>query len=59
MNSKTLYEQGNEQRRKGNFAEAMNLYSEAIRLDPDSPARVAREMLRAQFDFYCKDFYNP
>ncbi len=59
MTSGELYRKGNELRREGRFAEAMNVYSEALSIDPDSPAKVAREMLVAQFDFYCKDYYNP
>ncbi len=59
MDSEELYRQGNLMRRQGHYAEAMNLYAEAVRLDPASPARVAREMLASQFDFFCKDYYNP
>ncbi|MCD7714729.1 MAG: tetratricopeptide repeat protein [Prevotella sp.] len=57
--SAELYERGNRLRREGRYDEAMNAYSEAVALDPDSPARTAREMLAAQFEFYCKDYYNP
>ena len=32
---------------------------EAIALDPDSPAVVAKEMLDNILGFYCKDYYNP
>ncbi|MCD8282706.1 MAG: tetratricopeptide repeat protein [Prevotella sp.] len=59
MSSEELYQKGNEMRRAGRFAEAMNLYSAALDKDPNSPARTAREMLEAQFAFFCKDIYNP
>ena len=59
MTADALYRQGNEYRRQGLFHEAINCYLEAERLDPDSPAAVARTMLQDIMDFYCKDMYNP
>lgn len=59
MTAAELYIKGNEMRRDGRFAEALNLYAEALILDADSPAKVAKEMLEAQFAFFCKDYYNP
>ncbi len=59
MTADDLYNKANELRRSGNFAEALNLYTEAVSLDADSPAKVAKEMLEAQFAFFCKDYYNP
>ncbi len=59
MRADELYEEGNKARREGRFADAMNLYAKAVERDPDSPARVAREMLAEQFEFYCRDIYNP
>ena len=45
MTAHEYYLEGNEHRRKGDFAAAMNCYSEAIRLDGNSPAAEARQML--------------
>lgn len=54
-----LYERGNTLRRQQRWAEAMNMYDEALALDPASPAGPAREMLMEIMNFYCKDYYNP
>lgn len=54
-----LYIQGNGYRKKGTYHEALNCYTEAIALDEDSPAVIAKQMLEEQFDFYYKDLYNP
>jgi len=54
-----LYRQGNELRRQGRFADAINSYIEAEKADADSPAREARRMLEDIMTFYCKDMYNP
>ena len=54
-----FYLKGNECRRKGMWHEAMNCYSEALDIDPESPAKEAREMLASILNFRCKDFYNP
>ena len=59
MTAEELYRLGNEHRKAGRYAEAMNAYSEALALDPESPAAVAKEMLEEQYRFYCKDYYNP
>lgn len=53
------YRTGNEWRRKGDYKKAHDFYSEAIALDPDSPAVTALEMLDNIMSFYCKDYYNP
>lgn len=53
------YEEGNEYRRQGNFQQAMHCYMEAIELDPQSPARHAKEMMDSIFNFYHHDAYNP
>lgn len=53
------YQAGNEWRRKGDFKRALDCYMEAIALDADSPAVVAKEMLDDIMNFYCKDYYNP
>ena len=59
MTAQEWYQQGNEWRKTGHFAEAINCYMEAARLDPDSPAVEAKQMLDDIMAFYCKDMYNP
>lgn len=59
MSADELYQRGNEMRRQGLWHEAINLYIEAIELDPDSPAREAKAMLDDILGFYNKDAYNP
>ena len=39
------YEQGNALRKQSRWGEAINCYTEAIALDPDSPAVEAKSML--------------
>ena len=58
-NAQDWYVQGNACRKQGLWHEAMNCYSKAIELDPDSPAVEARRMLEDIMNFYCKDMYNP
>ena len=59
MNSRELYEQGNDYRRQGNWQEAINSYLQAIELDPDSTAVEAKAMLDDILNYYHKDAYNP
>lgn len=59
MTALEWYRKGNEHRRRGEFGEALSCYLEAIALDPDSPAVVAKQMLDEQYAFYYKDLYNP
>jgi len=59
MTAEEFYAVGNSFRRQGNWQEAINNYVEAIRLDPESPAVEAKQMLDDILDFYCKDMYNP
>ena len=59
MNSRELYEQGNDYRRQGNWQEAINSYIQAIELDSDSPAVEAKAMLDDILNYYHKDAYNP
>ncbi|MDD6552499.1 MAG: tetratricopeptide repeat protein [Prevotellaceae bacterium] len=59
MTSNEYYQQGNDYRRKGDFQHAINCYLEAIRLDANSPAVEAKQMLDDILNFYCKDYYNP
>ncbi len=57
--AQSLYQQGNDYRRRGQFGEAINCYIEATKLDPDSPAAEAKRMLDDIMSFYCKDMFNP
>jgi len=57
--AQALYLKGNALRKQQQWAEAMNAYEQAMRLDPDSPARHARAMLQQILDYRCKDYYNP
>lgn len=59
MNSEEYYIQGNKYRKEGNWQLAIESYSEAIELDPDSPAVHAKEMLDNIMSYYCKDLLNP
>ena len=59
MTAEDYYRMGNEARRQGQWAEAINHYIQAEELDPDSPATEAHKMLDDIMSFYCKDMYNP
>ena len=59
MTAQEWYERGNSLRRQSQWHEAMNCYTKAIELDPNSPAVVARRMLEDIMNYYCKDLYNP
>jgi len=59
MTAQELYEQGNQYRRQSLWHEAINCYTQAIELDPDSPAVTAKRMLEDIMNYYCKDLYNP
>lgn len=59
MSSEEYYAEGNEYRRQGRWADAINSYIQAIELDPDSPAVEAKQMLEDIMNFYNKDAYNP
>ena len=49
---------GNAYRKQSNWQQALNHYSLAIKLNPESPALHAREMLMDILNFYNKDMYN-
>ena len=59
MTSREYYEEGNENRRKGNFAAAINSYIKAIELDAESPAVEATAMLADIPNFYNTAASNP
>lgn len=52
------YLRGNAYRKLGNWQMALNNYLEAIELNPDSPARQAKEMVMDILNFYNKDMFN-
>lgn len=54
-----FYLLGNAHRKRGDWQQALNAYSEAVALNPDSPAASARHMVMDILNFYHKDFYNP
>lgn len=53
------YLKGNAYRKQQNWQQAINCYSEAVSINPESPAREARTMLLDILNFYHKDLYNP
>lgn len=53
------YELGNAYRKKGEFAQALNCYLEAMAINPDGPATEAHRMLMSILEYYHKDYYNP
>ena len=59
MTAEEYYLQGNEARKRGLWHEAINCYTEAAELDPDSPAVEAKRMLNDILNYYNKDMYNP
>lgn len=59
MTATEFYELGNRLRKEGLFSQAINYYTEAIKLDPSSPAAVAKQMLEDILNYYNKDIYNP
>ena len=59
MTAEEYFQRGTECRQRGDWQEALANYMEAIELDPDSPAVIAKEMLENILNFYNKDAYNP
>lgn len=49
---------GNLYRKRDNWQEALQCYARALELNPESPARHAREMIVQIMDFYDKERYN-
>ncbi len=50
---------GNAYRKRGDFAQALGCYLEAMAINPESPAAGACQMLTDIMEFYHKDYYNP
>ncbi len=59
MTADELYRKGNDFRKQGKWADAINCYTEATELNPESPAAEAKKMLEDILNFYHKDTYNP
>lgn len=55
---RAYYLLGNAYRKQGNWQQALNNYRHAIDLNPESPARQARQMVMDILNFYNKDMYN-
>lgn len=53
------YVLGNAYRRGNHWQDAINSYSRAIELNPESPAKDMRASCIKILDFYNKDMYNP
>lgn len=54
-----LYLRGNVFLKKGSWHDALGSFLESEHIDPQGPAREAREMLDEIMNFYNKDLYNP
>lgn len=50
---------GNAHRRMANWRLALNSYSEAMELNPASPAKDAYDSVMEILEFYNHDLYNP
>ena len=53
-----FYLRGNAYRRGNNWKEAIDDYTQAVELNPDSPAKALREDCIEILDFYNKDMFN-
>lgn len=49
---------GNAYRKMENWQMAMNSYRQAMEINPESPARLAYDMVVQILDFYNKDMFN-
>lgn len=58
MDDTLYYLLGNAWRKKGNWQLAMNNYLEALRINPESPAKQALEIANEILEFRNKDLYN-
>lgn len=59
MTAQDLSQSAAEARAKGRWAEAINLYEQAAKLEPDGPAKAQADMLKQILDYRCKAIYNP
>lgn len=58
LKDEAYYVRGNAFRRGNNWREAINDYSRAIELNPDSPALAMRQGCIEILDFFNKDMFN-
>lgn len=58
LKDEAYYVRGNAFRRGNNWREAINDYSRAIELNPDSPALSMRQSCIEILDFFNKDMFN-
>lgn len=58
LKDEAYYVRGNAFRRGNNWREAINDYSRAIELNPDSPALAMRQSCIEILDFFNKDMFN-
>ena len=58
FSEEVYYQLGNAYRKQGNWQGALNNYQEAININPDSPAKDARQMIMDILNFYNKDMFN-
>ena len=58
FSEEVYYLLGNAYRKQGNWQGALNNYQEAININPDSPAKDARQMIMDILNFYNKDMFN-
>ena len=56
--ARALYRDGQAAMKRSAWGEAISLFLQSEALDPDGPAREAREMLDNIMAFYNKDMYN-
>lgn len=54
-----LYLKGRIGAKRADWQGALNAFNRAVQLDPDSPAREARQAIEEILAFYHKDYYNP
>lgn len=57
--AEAYYLLGNAHRKNNNWREALNNYSEAIAINPNSPAQEAYDSVQEILAFFNKDLYNP
>lgn len=59
LSDKDWYDKGNEYRSRQDWKQAMECYMRAEKLNPNGPAKYARQMTEDIVAFYCRDYYNP
>lgn len=59
MNEKELIEKGKSAFQRQNWKEAIDCYTQAIALNPNSEAVQLKQMALSILEYYHKDAYNP